>query len=72
MGLNNFVEWNAAKCAHFRAQRNHIGLALRAFLRLECHCLATGISWFHAKTGMIRQAVRTYLANPLYTLLSTA
>ena len=27
-----------------RAQRNHIGLALRAFLRLECYCLATGIT----------------------------
>lgn len=31
-----------------RAQRNHIGLAIRAFLRLE-HLLTTGISWFEAK-----------------------
>lgn len=55
-----------------RGQRNHIGLALRAFLRLECHCLATGISWFHAKTDIVRQAVRAYLAQPVYTLLATA
>jgi len=55
-----------------RAQRNHIGLALRAFLRLEIHCYRTGISWFEAKTSIIREAVRAYLAKPLYTLNSTA
>ena len=46
------------------AQRNHIGLSIRAFLRLECHCFALGMSWFQAKTDVIRDAVRTYLAHP--------
>lgn len=46
------------------AQRNHIELALRAFLRLEYHCFVNGISWFETKTAIIRNAVRTYLANP--------
>ncbi len=47
-------------------------MALRAFLRLEYHRLRTGISWFEAKTAIIRQAVRAYLAQPLYTLDATA
>ncbi len=34
-----------------RAQRNHIGLAIRAFVRLEWHRLRTGISWGMAKAG---------------------
>ena len=46
------------------AQRNHIGLALRAFLRLEVHCFARGVSWVEAKTDIIRTAVRTYLTRP--------
>ena len=54
------------------AQRNHIGLALRAFLRLERHCFSNGISWFEAKTDIIRDAVRAYLAKPIYTLNPTA
>jgi hypothetical protein len=55
-----------------RAQRNHIGLALRAFLLLEVHCYRKGTSWFEAKTSIIREAVRAYLAKPLYTLNPTA
>ena len=54
------------------AQRNHIGLALRAFLRLEYHCFTTGISWFEAKTAIVRDAVRAYLTQPWYKLPSTA
>ena len=48
-----------------------IGMALRAFLRLEIHCYQKGISWFEAKSAIIREAVRVYLAKPLYTLNST-
>jgi len=54
------------------AQRNHIGFALRAFLRLECHRLKTGVSWFDAKHQIVRDAIRAYLANPTYQLSSTA
>jgi putative transposase len=32
------------------AQQNHIGLAIRAFLRIERFSFKTGISWFEAKT----------------------
>jgi hypothetical protein len=46
------------------APRNHIGLALRAFLRFEAHCFAHGISWVGAKTAILREAVRSYLARP--------
>ena len=55
-----------------KAQRNHIGLAIRAFLRLEHHFCTTGISWYAAKTQIIRNAVRVYLAQPLYQLPLTA
>ena len=47
-----------------RAQRNHIGLALRAFLRLEWHFFTTGVSGFEAKLRVIRDAVRSYLDRP--------
>jgi hypothetical protein len=47
-----------------KAQRNHIGLALRAFLRLEHHLFTTGISWASAKAAIVRDAVRAYLAHP--------
>lgn len=50
------------------AQRNHIGLALRAFLRLERFAYVFGISWYEAKTAIIRRAVTAYLAQPLYSL----
>jgi putative transposase len=50
------------------AQRNHIGLALRAFLRLEVHCFARGVSWVEAKTAIIRDAVRAYIARPRFRL----
>jgi putative transposase len=51
-----------------RAQRNHIGMALRAFLRLEWHFFTTGISGFEAKLSLIREAIRSYLACPSLTL----
>ena len=46
------------------ARRNHIGLAVRAFLRLEVHCFAAGVSWVGAKTAIVRDAVRKYLEQP--------
>ena len=54
-----------------RAQRNHIGLALRAFLRLEWHFFTTGVSAFEAKLRLVREAVRAYLARPFITLPSS-
>ena len=71
-GLKQFCGIERAQHRSATAQRNHIGLALRAFLRLEVHRLQTGVSWFEAKTAIIRDAVRAYLAQPLYTQTSTA
>jgi len=71
-GLKQFT---GIERAHYRlevSQRNHIGLAIRAFVRLELHRLSTGRSWFEAKTGIIRSAIRQYLAQPSITLCSTA
>lgn len=54
------------------SQTNHIALAIRAFVRLEVYRLKTGTSWFDAKQAIIREAIRSYLANPLYILSTTA
>ena len=54
------------------AQRNHIGLALRAYVRLEYHRWCTRLSIFDAKLDIIRVAVGFYLAHPKYSLPSTA
>lgn len=67
-GIKQFCGIERAQHRLAIAQRNHIGLALRAFLRLEYHRLQTGISWFETKTSIIREAVRAYLANPHYSL----
>ena len=71
-GIKQFVGVERCFARKAVAQRNHMGLALRAFLRLERHRFLTGMSWFEAKTSIIREAVRAYLAKPIYTLNSTA
>ncbi len=53
-------------------QRAHFSFSLRAFLRMEAHRIRTGISWYEAKTSIIRDAIRQYLARPLYQLDPTA
>jgi putative transposase len=55
-----------------RAQRVHIGCAIRAFVRLEWHRFTTGISWIEAKLRIVRNAVRDYLVRPTLTLPQTA
>jgi putative transposase len=71
-GLKQFTGIERGQYRLEVSQRNHIGLAVRAFVRLETHRLQTGISWFEAKTSIIRSAVRVYLANPTIILDSTA
>ena len=51
-----------------RSQRHHLGCALRAFVRVEYHRFTTGVSWFAATMGSIREAVRQSLANPVFVL----
>lgn len=71
-GLKHFIGVERAQYRLEVSQRNHIGLAIRAFLRLEVHRLQTGISWFEAKTSILRSAVRHCLSHPTFTLHSTA
>jgi len=71
-GLKQHCGVERAEVRAARAQRNHIACAIRAFLRLEQHRLVTGVSWWEAKTAIIRDAVRQYLAHPRYTLAATA
>jgi hypothetical protein len=67
-GLKQFSGVERCQARHPKAQRNHIGLAIRTFLRLEYHRFTTGVSWFQAKFDIIRDAVRKYLSLPLYRL----
>src|SRR5512135_2488832 len=55
-----------------RAQRNHIGMAIRAFVRLSWHFYTTGVSWYEAKTAIVREAIRRYRSQPLYMITLTA
>lgn len=69
-GLKQHCGVERAQVRAARAQRTHILCAIRAFLRLEHHRQQTGISWWEAKTTIVREAVRAYLAAPRYTLAS--
>jgi hypothetical protein len=71
-GLKQCCLIERAQVRSRRAWRNQIALCLRAFLRLESHCYHRGVSWYEAKTSIIRGAVRAYVANPLYSLIPTA
>ncbi len=61
-----------AQCRRRNPVLNHVGLCIRAFVRIESHCYRERISWIEAKTSIIRDAVRAYLSNPRYLLLPTA
>ena len=61
-----------AQCRRRNPVLNHVGLCIRAFVRIESHCYRERISWIEAKTNIIRDAVRSYLSNPRYLLLPTA
>ena len=68
-GLKQHCGVERAQVRIARSQRNHIGLAIRAFLRLELERLRGGRSWFESKQDIVREAVRTYLAQPSITML---
>jgi hypothetical protein len=63
-GLKRFCGAERRQARRAKARRNHVGLSLRAFVRLEGHRFAAGSNWMHAKLDVIRDAVRTYLAKP--------
>ena len=71
-GLKQYTGVERCQLRAGRAPRNHIGLAIRALVRLEYHRVVAGATWFQAKWDIIRGAVRAYLAAPSYRLPSTA
>jgi hypothetical protein len=71
-GLKQQCLIERAQCRRLRPVLNHIGLCIRAFVRLESHCYREKMSWIQAKTNVIRDAVKAYLSNPRYLLLPTA
>lgn len=71
-GLKQCCGVEKAQVRSARAQRNHIGLAIRAFLRLEMHWFNTGVSWYESKLSIVREAVRSYLAAPWLSFSPTA
>lgn len=71
-GIKQCCGIERCECRSAQAQRVHILCSLRAFLRLEAHRLATTVSWYEAKTRIIRDAIRAYLAQPKYLLTPTA
>jgi hypothetical protein len=71
-GIKQYCGIERCECRSSQAQRVHILCSLRAFLRLEVYRIATAISWYEAKTQIIRDAIRAYLAHPTFVLTPTA
>lgn len=70
--LKQFTGIQAGQFRLELAQRNHIGLAIRAFVRLEVYRWQHHVAIFEAKLNIIRQALRLYLAHPTVVLPSSA
>jgi hypothetical protein len=71
-GLKQFCGVERCQARSARAQRNHIGWAIRAFLRLEHHRIRTGVRWFETKMGIIRAALQLSLSLPSPILVGLA
>jgi putative transposase len=70
-GIKQCTEVERCQVRSAQGQRNHIGMALRAFLRLSVYSFRRGISWLEAKVAITRDAVRAYIRHP-YINLATA
>ncbi|MDQ5851235.1 MAG: transposase [Chloroflexota bacterium] len=71
-GLKQFCGIERCQARSARAQRNHIGWAVRALLWLEHHRIRTGTSWFETKMAIIRSALQLYLSSPSPILVGLA
>ncbi len=67
-GLKQYCGVERAQVRQERSIRNHIGMAIRAFLRLELARLKSERSWHESKTSIVREAVRAYLTTPTMTM----
>ena len=63
-GIKQFCGIEKARVRSGREQRNHIGMALRAFIRLEAFAFQNWQSWFEAKQRIIREAIRKLSGKP--------
>lgn len=71
-GLKQCCGVERAQVRSATGQKNHLLLALRAFLRLEAHRLQTGLSWYAAKLALVREAVRLARSQANWSLSPTA
>jgi putative transposase len=71
-GIKQFCGVERCQARGEVAQRNHIGFALRAFVRLESYCFRHAVTWFEAKVSIVREAIRNYLSHPTITLQANA
>lgn len=72
-GLKQCCNIERSQVRREHAQRGHILLSLRAFLRLEAYRLRTGVSWYAAKLQVILPSLQDFLQNPcIPIMLSTA
>jgi hypothetical protein len=67
-GLKQHCGVEKCQARRERAQRNHIGMALRAFLRLAVYSWRWWTTWLQAKMSVVRAAVAQYLERPWITL----
>ncbi len=71
-GIKQTTNVERCQCRVGRAQRGHIGLALRAFVILERYCFRTGVNWLSAKREILHEAIRDYRRNPYHRRMETA
>jgi hypothetical protein len=64
------AEKSAARSAE--GQGNHLLFSVRTYLRLEVHRVRAGVSAHEAKARVVREAIRSFLADPYLLDLSTA
>jgi len=67
-GLKQHCGVERCQARRVRAQRKHLGLSIRAFLRLEVNCFRRGWTWLQAKMQIVRRAVAAYLHDPILLL----
>ena len=71
-GLKQHCGAEGCQARSEKAQRNHIGMSIRAFVRLPAWCWGRWSTWFEANTDIVGGAVRAYLASPWITLEACA
>ena len=71
-GLKQCCGIERAQVRSATGQKNHLLLALRAFLRFEALRLRTGLSWYEAKIQPIRAAIRNARSLTNWTLTPSA